>query len=172
MLEIERRFRLHARPPQDVLAAARKVKIIQHYVADTGGWVIRVRQSSCTLFHPRYHLTMKRPVAGATFADHEVEVEIDATAYRALAHAHSPSAAIEKTRWSIPYGGLILEFDLFDHPALGGLMLLEVELPDEKHGINMPAWFDGYEITGDKSYSNFSLSQRIDAMRKGQLRPA
>lgn len=171
-VEIERRFRLNARPPQVVLDAARKVKIVQHYIEDTGGWIMRVRQTSCTLFNPRYHLTMKRPVAGSAFADHEVEVEIDARAYLDLALHHSPSAAIEKARWTIPHGGLTLEFDLFEHPALGGLMLLEVELPDENHGINMPAWFDGHEITGDRSYSNFALSQRIDALRRGQLRPA
>lgn len=171
-VEIERRFRLHARPPQDVLDAARKVKIVQHYIQDTGGWIMRVRQTSCTLFNPRYHLTMKRPVEGSAFADHEFEFEIDSTSYLNLALHHSPSAMIEKARWSIPHGDLTLEFDLFEHPALGGLMLLEVELPDETHGVNMPAWFAGHEITGDKTYSNYALSQRIDAMRRGQIRPS
>lgn len=171
-LEIERRFRLNARPPEDVLAKARKVKIAQHYIQDTGGWVMRVRQTSCTLFNPRYHLTMKRPVEGSAFSDHEIEVEIGAMTYLHLGLNHSQGAMIEKARWSIPHGDLMLEFDLFEHPALFGLMLLEVELPDEDHGINMPAWFDGFEITGDKSYSNFALSRRIDDMRRGQLRPA
>ncbi|USN16011.1 inorganic triphosphatase [Brevundimonas phage vB_BpoS-Papperlapapp] len=174
-VEIERRFRLKSLPPEAVLDAARMVKITQAYIQGTGEWIVRIRQTSCKLFNPRYHLTMKRPVEGSAFASHEIEFEIDGMTYLNLAIHHTKGACIEKTRWSIPHGDLTLEFDMFDHPALRHLMILEVELPDENHGVNMPAWFAeavDAEITGDRAYSNYALAKGIDEMRLSQLRPS
>ncbi|UTC28780.1 inorganic triphosphatase [Brevundimonas phage vB_BpoS-Marchewka] len=166
ILEIERRFRLNTLPPEDVLAAAGMVKIVQTYIKGTGDWIMRTRQTSSKTARPRYHLTMKRPVAGSVYANHEIEVEIDGITYLNLGIHHTQGASIEKTRWTIPHGDLTLEFDMFDHPALRHLMILEVELPDENHGVNMPDWFDGIEITGDRAYSNYALSKGIDEARR------
>ena len=167
-LEIERRFRLAKAPPDDVLAAASSVKIVQSYIADTGGWIMRVRQTTPRVVSgepeskPRHHLTMKRPVKGAAFASHEIEFEIDALTYARLLCSHTQGVSIEKTRWTIPCGDLKWEFDQFLHPALNNLMILEIELPDENHGINMPRWFEGVEITGVRDYSNFALAQALE----------
>lgn len=167
-LEIERRFRLAKAPPDDVLAAASSVKIVQSYIADTGGWIMRVRQTTPRVVSgepesiPRHHLTMKRPVKGAAFASHEIEFEIGALTYARLLVNHTQGETIEKTRWTIPFGDLNWEFDMFSHPALRHLLILEIELPSEDHGINMPDWFEGVEITGDRAYSNYGLSQALE----------
>jgi adenylate cyclase len=67
-------------------------------------------------------------------------------------------SVVEKTRYLIPCGKLTWEVDVF----LGendGLVIAEIELPDETHPIERPAWI-GAEVTGQAQYYNSSLAHR------------
>ena len=68
---------------------------------------------------------------------------------------------IEKTRYRIPLPGTAYtaEFDRFQG-ELAGLLLVEVEFPDEAsaRAFTPPSWF-GREVTGDPRYQNSSLSR-------------
>ena len=52
--------------------------------------------------------------------------------------------------------GLLWEVDEFQG-ELEGLILAEVELPDEEHPVELPDWL-GLEITGDRGWSNAQLA--------------
>lgn len=54
---------------------------------------------------------------------------------------------------------LIAEIDVF-HGRLDGLILIEVEFPDEETALHFipPTWF-GREVTFDKAYHNSNLSR-------------
>ncbi|MBS9767117.1 MAG: CYTH domain-containing protein [Flavobacteriaceae bacterium] len=68
------------------------------------------------------------------------------------------NTVIEKTRYLIPEkGGLCFEVDEF----LGknkGLIIAEIELPNEDHSFKKPTWLCK-EVTGDVKYYNSMLSQ-------------
>ena len=65
---------------------------------------------------------------------------------------------IVKTRYIVPQGKLFFEVDVFegDHK---GLILAEIELPNEKASIDLPSWI-GKEVTGDVRYYNSYLSSK------------
>lgn len=65
---------------------------------------------------------------------------------------------IVKTRYIVPQGKLFFEVDVFegDHK---GLILAEIELPNEKASIDLPPWI-GKEVTGDVRYYNSYLSSK------------
>src|SRR5271169_1460587 len=63
---------------------------------------------------------------------------------------------VEKTRHIIPSGELAWEVDEFSG-ANAGLVIAEVELPNEHHPLDLPEWV-GPELTGQKQYYNGSLA--------------
>jgi len=63
---------------------------------------------------------------------------------------------IEKRRHLVPHHGLVFEVDVFEG-ALEGLVIAEVELPDESHELRPPAWL-GREVTHDRRYYNADLA--------------
>ena len=62
---------------------------------------------------------------------------------------------VEKTRYFVPFDGLIWEVDEF-HGSLNGVVVAEVELPSDSHVYDKPP-FIGVEITGDPAYYNSNL---------------
>ena len=58
------------------------------------------------------------------------------------------------------YSDLKIELDIFSED-LQGLLLAEVEFPDEKSALSFvpPAWF-GKDVTFSSEYHNSNLSQR------------
>lgn len=66
-------------------------------------------------------------------------------------------AVIEKTRYTIPYGGLTWEVDEF-HSANQGLVIAEVELAAVDQPYEKPPWA-GAEVSGDPRYFNAGLAQ-------------
>lgn len=153
-LEIERRF-LVQKVPTDYLGLLQYEDIRQHYLADTGEWVMRVRRILDRRRRATYRMTMKR--AGRGIVVNEVEVDIPQTAYDDLVAFCGP--ALEKKRFIIPHGALVIELDQFKG-AHAGLWIAEVEFPDlpAAEAFEPPAWF-GQEITGDKRFSNYNLAQ-------------
>ena len=71
---------------------------------------------------------------------------------------------VEKIRYELPWGGLTWEIDVFSKEN-AGLVIAEIELPDELYQIELPSWI-GKEVTGQSQYYNGSLAQRpFDAWR-------
>lgn len=66
---------------------------------------------------------------------------------------------IQKRRYRIPFGALVIELDLFQGD-LAPLMLAEVEFPDEAAARSFvpPDWF-GKDVTYSTEYQNSNLSQ-------------
>lgn len=79
--------------------------------------------------------------------------ESDAQAMMSLA-----VTALSKTRYRYFYEGYTFEIDVF-HGRHDGLILVEVELNDEKEQPLLPEWV-GQEVTHIKNYSNAALSQQ------------
>lgn len=65
---------------------------------------------------------------------------------------------IEKTRFRIPYRGLVWEVDVFDGDNRG-LIVAEVELKDERQPVPAPPWV-GREVTDDPRYYNSNLAKK------------
>lgn len=64
---------------------------------------------------------------------------------------------IEKVRSIVPWAELAWEIDVFSNDNFG-LIIAEIELPDENHHFELPPWIDR-EITGQAQYYNGSLAQ-------------
>ena len=62
---------------------------------------------------------------------------------------------IEKTRYDIRAGDLKWEIDEF-HALNRGLVIAEIELPEEQHEFAKPDWL-GEEVTDDPRYYNLNL---------------
>jgi adenylate cyclase len=65
---------------------------------------------------------------------------------------------IEKVRHIVPCGTLAWEIDVFSGEN-HGLVIAEIELPNEHHPIELPPWI-GTEVTGQGHYYNSALVQR------------
>ena len=72
-----------------------------------------------------------------------------------MLHTLCVKPPIKKTRYVIWEGKLKWEIDKFAGENRG-LMIAEVELPDEKEAIAKPDWL-GEEVTGNKRYFNLNL---------------
>lgn len=159
-LEIERKW-LIARPDPALLAAqpgAAASHIVQTYLTAPDGVSRRVRART-TGGITAYTRTTKRRIDAMT-AD-EDEAIISADEYAALLREADPACRpIEKTRWRIPCGGRLLEIDLY--PFWKKQAVLEIELPAPDAPIELPGWLTVLcEVTGDRAYSNHSLSRTI-----------
>jgi adenylate cyclase len=66
-------------------------------------------------------------------------------------------AVIEKVRHIVPCGELNWEIDTFSGEN-EGLVIAEIELPNENHQVELPPWI-GAEVTGQSQYYNGTLSQ-------------
>lgn len=160
-IEIERRFLIP--PSQNRLWGGDSLQIKQYYVdeeiishlipndVDISAihiWRIRSSQHAC-------FLTGKGRRVGATGV--EFEWEINREEFDRIDRSYT-LFGIEKTRflWR-GADGLLWEIDEFEG-AHSGLIIAEVELESEDQIVQLPEWL-GEEITGDNSWSNWSLSQ-------------
>jgi adenylate cyclase len=87
----------------------------------------------------------------------ELEYPIPALEAEALIQLRR-GAVIEKVRHIVPCGNLRWEIDTFSGEN-EGLVIAEIELPDEHHHVELPSWI-GAEVTGQSQYYNGTLSQR------------
>ena len=70
--------------------------------------------------------------------------------------AFAIGSVIDKTRHDVRFGGHVYEVDVFAG-ALSGLILVELETPEEVADVELPGWL-GREITGEATYYNASLA--------------
>jgi len=146
-VEIERKFLVR---DTAMLAGQRGEYLSQGYLSHTPEATVRVRIAG-----ERAFLTVKGRNQGARRAEFEYPVPVeDARALLALC----PAGHIEKTRYRLPVAEFVWEVDVF-HGDNDGLIVAEVELPDEQAALTLPGWA-GEEVTDDPRYFNSALSQR------------
>jgi CYTH domain-containing protein len=159
--EIERKYLLSGAPSEVELAelGARPHRIEQVYLRSDDGWVRRVRRVEAG-GRTRYIATRKREVAGIVREEHEKE--LDAAAYdRIVAEADPERRTIRKVRHVFPFGGHVMELDVFDVPP--GLVLLEVELEDASDVPALPPILLERlvrEVSLETAYMNHELARR------------
>jgi adenylate cyclase len=144
MPEIEKKFRLANVPPKSLLGKG--VPIVQGYLFVDDG-ELRIRQMGDS-----YYLTVK---SAGSLEREEWEKDIPAWVFELL-YPRAEGRVVEKTRYSVPYGGFTLEIDEYcgRHE---GLVTMECEFPDRKSVENLvlPAWAAGaVDVTQDKRYKN------------------
>lgn len=146
--EIERKFLVRKDKDFKSLAFSSS-RIKQGYIAAKGATVrVRVRDD-------KGYLTIKEPSRDGGLKRYEFEKEITLEEAEHLFQLCEPGI-IDKTRYLVPAGAHTIEVDVF-HGDNDGLVLAEVELPDESSPIERPRWL-GEEVTGDKRYYNNELA--------------
>ena len=116
----------------------------QSYLLNTPEKTIRVRQTDTQGF-----ITIKGATQGIRRSEYEFEIPW-AEAGELLAEFCSEK--IEKTRYKIPFGGHVFEVDEF-MGRHAGVVLAELELPDERTAFEKPEWL-GHEVSDDVRYYN------------------
>lgn len=146
--EIERKFLVDAaRLPEALAGAVASHVIVQGYLSAEPA--VRVR-----LTGEQGYLTIK---GSGLRVRAEFEYPIPADDARELL-ALCPLPLIEKTRYQVPYGGLLWEVDVFAG-ANTGLVIAEVELADADAAVVPPPWA-GREVSDDPRFTNVALAQQ------------
>ena len=123
--------------------------IRQGYLAHDGTVAVRVRHRG-----DRHVATVK---GGRGPTRVEIEWDVSPEQFEAL-WPLTEGRRVDKARHELPLGQVVAELDVFGD-ALAGLVLVEVEFPDDAAmaGFVAPDWF-GPEVTHDELYSNVALA--------------
>ena len=144
--EIERKFLVQASwQPQD-----EGIKIAQGYLSTVPERTVRVRIKG-----DKGYLTIKGKNQGISRAEFEYEIPIG-DAEELLKLAEQP--ILSKTRYLEQHGNRLWEIDVFAGENQG-LVVAEVELPDEQAEVSRPDWL-GQEVSGDVRYYNANLIKK------------
>lgn len=127
--------------------ATGKLEIKQGYLNRNPDRTVRIRTIGNKGF-----LTVKSRNHGAKRL--EFEYEIPGHDAEEILHLAEPGI-VEKTRYLVPFKGLLWEVDEF-HGSLQGVIIAEAELPDTNHEYEKPP-FIGADITGDPAFYNSNL---------------
>ncbi len=122
----------------------------QGYLSTKKGCSVRVR-----LVGDQGYLTIKGLIQG--FSRPEYEYPIPAKDAQEMLDTLCEPPLIEKTRYKIELAGLIWEVDEFAGENQG-LIVAEVELPDENYSLELPDWI-GQEVSDQPRYFNSNLVQ-------------
>lgn len=145
-IEIERKFLLADASWRAVVV--RSVRLRDGILAFYDGRKIRIR-----FYDDVATLTVKGPRKG--LARDEFEYAIPTSDGLILLEQHCKGEVIEKTRHHIAMGDHEWVVDEF-HGLLSGVLLAEVELPDESASFVLPDWV-GKEVTGVEKYRQINL---------------
>jgi len=146
--EIERKYLVKSEIYRELAVA--KHEVSQGYLCADGIRTVRVRLWDETGF-----LTIKG--RGNGVSRFEWEKPISADDAKALLALCMPGR-VSKTRYIVPIEGtpLKVEVDVF-HDENEGLVMAEIELPEEDYAFTVPEWL-GKEVTGDPRYYNSYIS--------------
>ncbi len=143
--EVERKYRVSSEAWR---ALGRGIHYRQGSLNSNKERTVRIRSTG-----EKAYITIKGITVGATRAEYEYEIPVaDADA---IIDTLAERPIIEKRRYEIPYGGVIVQVDEF----LGentGLVVAEVELEREDQVFEKPVWL-GDEVTSDPRYYNANL---------------
>lgn len=141
--EIERKFLVRSDAWRTEISSSSA--FLQAYITSGKDRSVRVRIRD----GKRAQLTVK--IGKQMFARSEFEYEIPLSDAQELA-GNAIGTVLEKTRHNVEYRGYVWEVDVYSG-KYAGLVVAEVELPDEKTMPPIPDWI-GQEVTGDRRYSN------------------
>ena len=145
--EIERKFLVKTSVWR--AAAEHATAISQFYVTTGEDRSVRVR----IVDGEKARLTIKFGGAARTRDEFEYPIPLaDARDMERFALGN----IIQKTRHKVPHGGRDYEVDTFEG-ALAGLVIAELETPDDVPDDELPVWL-GDEVTGDRAFYNLSLA--------------
>ena len=113
---------------------------------------VRIRDDSATL-------TIKAKREG--IRDVEFEYAIPVSDAREMLASHCGDLVLDKTRYYVPHAGLVWHVDVYEG-LLDGVVLAEVELPDEDTDLALPEWV-GAEVTGRPEYKKINLQRMRQA---------
>lgn len=159
-MEIERKFLLDAVPP--AMRFARREAIRQGYLALDGDTEVRLRITAKGAV-----LTIKAGRGGVRVEEEIALQTRQAEALWELTEGRRVQKSRRRVRLAGAGGGAALVAEVDEYAgALDGLVVAEVEFPDEEaaRGFEPPAWF-GRELTDDWRYANRSLAS--DGMPEG-----
>lgn len=145
-VEIERRFIVVG---DDWRGLAPGVQYRQGYLSVEKERTVRVR-----VVGDQAWLTLKSNISNVS--RHEFEYPVPLADAQTIMGAMCPMV-VDKLRHRIEHGGFIWEVDEFFGDN-AGLVLAEIELPDESTPFDKPAWI-GEEVTEDGRYTNAYLSK-------------
>ena len=153
-MEIERKFLLSGVPP--TMRFARREPIRQGYLALDGDTEVRLRIT------PKGAVLTIKAGRGGVRVEEEIALQTrQAEALWELTEGRRVQKTRRRVRLAATGGSgaeLVAEVDEYAG-ALDGLVVVEVEFPDEEaaRGFEPPAWF-GRELTDDRRYANRSLA--------------
>ena len=98
-------------------------------------------------------ITVKGVTVGCTRL--EFEYPIPYADCESMLDSLAEKPLIDKTRYRIPMGEFVWEIDEF-HAENDGLIVAEIELPDEDTPFERPEWI-GEEVSSDPRYYNSNL---------------
>ncbi|MBZ9963847.1 CYTH domain-containing protein [Mesorhizobium sp. BR1-1-2] len=145
--EVERKFLVSGTAWRDLVEA--DIRILQFYLAAAPGRTVRVRISNGA----SARLTLKFGSKARERDEFEYPIPL-ADAVEMLGFAIG--RVIEKTRHHVRHGGYLYEVDVFGG-ALAGLVVAELETPDDVPDEMLPDWL-GREVTGEQQFYNASLA--------------
>ncbi|MCB6182733.1 CYTH domain-containing protein [Leeia sp. TBRC 13508] len=145
-MEIERRFKVNGDAWK---ALAEGVWYKQGYLSVEAERTVRVR-----VVGDQAWLTLKSQISSVS--RHEFEYAIPLADANTMLSVMCPML-VEKKRYRIEFGGYIWEVDEF-FGENSGLVLAEIELPDENTPFEKPEWI-AKEVTEDGRYTNAYLSK-------------
>ena len=127
--------------------ATKKENIRQGYLNRNPDRTVRIR-----VMDDKGFLTVK----GRNHGEHRLEFEYEIPLHDAEEILRlSEPGIVEKTRYYVPYDGMVWEVDEF-HGSLNGVVVAEVEIPEVGTTYNKPS-FIGQDITGDPKFYNSNL---------------
>ena len=144
--EIERKFLVNDDSYMESATKCRHIE--QGYLSRQIESTVRIR-----ITDEKAYITIKGKTSG--IERDEWEYEIPAKDAREMLDRCAEGNVIRKTRYYVPFDGLIWEVDRFEG-VHEGLTVAEVELPASDHRIQFPP-FVGEEVSGDPRYYNSNL---------------
>ncbi len=148
-IEIERKYLVHDTSYRAMATSSNH--IAQGYLSQDPDRTVRVRiKNNCG------YLTIKDRPNKNGWSRYEFEKEITLAEAQELIKMCIPPV-IEKTRYNVPYKGIVVEVDEF-HGDNDGLIVAEIELEQEDQVFETPA-FITQEVTGDVRYYNVQLAK-------------
>ncbi len=155
-IEIERKFLIRMPDIGRLMAitGCRSAEISQTYLENH----TRLRRW-CEDGRVTYIKTVKHKLTEVSRIEEENEIP-EEEYKRLLLSADKGFRTIEKVRYSIPFGGKLLEIDVF--PFWQGQAYLEIELEREDEEFSLPDYLEIIrEVTLDPAYKNYALAKNI-----------
>lgn len=154
--EIERKFLIK---DTSILNNLNGTLFIQAYLVNQKNKSIRVR-----ITDNKAWLNIKGETKGVS--RQEFEYKIPLSEAKVILDNFCNKPYIIKKRFIIPHGELFWEVDVFEKEN-EGLIVAEIELPDENYPLAVPDWI-GKEISHDVKYYNANLIHKPFKEWKGE----